>query len=730
MNFSFGNKPVGAAPPAFGAPNITVPASIPGSVPANNTGFTFGATTTANKPATGMFGSDASKPGGFSFTSPTANPTTPSIFGASPAAPNFSFGSPQTTQSQMFGGGITSTAQPTTGFGFGAQPAQSTAAFSGFGSPSAIATTAVGITPATTGLSFGAKPANAWPSFGATPPASSAINFGATSVAPATTATALGQNFSFAGNNPLQQAPTAAPTASFGFGQSTAAPPSNPATTGFGFGQVSSPPAIGLGLGMTAAKPALSFGASPNVTVAPNVTLNPVGNPPSLGFGLPTSASPMFSFGGATGVASTAATITTAPAPAPAPAPSFGFSTPATSAVPTFGKPVATAAPTTGFNFNTSQPAVQPPQTTALSFGTGGPPAFGSIPASTPGANVAQIPVAKPTVGTSFANVIPQTKPADFSFGGSTIVAPAATTAATATLSTPGFTGFQLPAPPVPATTQSIALAVSNAPTSIAQPLTLTSLGTLPPPSSTTTPGSLAIPSVSSSLARAGFQLTAASSAATTSANTGSLTLTTSASSAPTQPTPVTSMNFGQLEDTINKWSLELEEQEKVFINQATQVNAWDKLLIANGEKIVTLNEALQGVRTEQQGLDHELDFVLGQQRELEELLVPLEKELSNVVITDPEREQTYRLTDTIDTQLKQMSEDLKEIIEHLNESNRREDNNDPIVQIGRILNAHMSSMQWIDSSIAQISNKLDQLSNMHNMLKRHNKRSFKLTYK
>lgn len=53
-----------------------------------------------------------------------------------------------------------------------------------------------------------------------------------------------------------------------------------------------------------------------------------------------------------------------------------------------------------------------------------------------------------------------------------------------------------------------------------------------------------------------------------------------------TQPTPVTSMNFSQLEDAINKWSLELEEQEKVFINQATQVNAWDKLLIANGEKV------------------------------------------------------------------------------------------------------------------------------------------------
>lgn len=58
--------------------------------------------------------------------------------------------------------------------------------------------------------------------------------------------------------------------------------------------------------------------------------------------------------------------------------------------------------------------------------------------------------------------------------------------------------------------------------------------------------------------------------------------------------------------------------------------------------QIVALNESLQSVRTEQQSLDHELDFVSGQQRELEELLVPLERELSNVIITDPEREQTY----------------------------------------------------------------------------------------
>lgn len=74
----------------------------------------------------------------------------------------------------------------------------------------------------------------------------------------------------------------------------------------------------------------------------------------------------------------------------------------------------------------------------------------------------------------------------------------------------------------------------------------------------------------------------------------------------------VGTINFCQLEESINKWTLELEEQEKVFVNQATQVNAWDKLLIANGEKIVTLNQEVERVKQEQQQLEHELDYVVG----------------------------------------------------------------------------------------------------------------------
>ena len=59
-------------------------------------------------------------------------------------------------------------------------------------------------------------------------------------------------------------------------------------------------------------------------------------------------------------------------------------------------------------------------------------------------------------------------------------------------------------------------------------------------------------------------------------------------------------MTYRQMEEAINKWTVELEEQEKVFLNQATQVNAWDRMLFENGDKIVSLNDEVEKVKVEQ----------------------------------------------------------------------------------------------------------------------------------
>ncbi|EDW02308.1 nuclear pore glycoprotein p62 [Drosophila grimshawi] len=178
-------------------------------------------------------------------------------------------------------------------------------------------------------------------------------------------------------------------------------------------------------------------------------------------------------------------------------------------------------------------------------------------------------------------------------------------------------------------------------------------------------------------------------------------------------------LTYNQLEEHINKWTLEFEEQEKVFTEQATQINAWDKLLIGNNQKIIELNDAVQKVKNDQQVLDQELEFIATQHKELEESLLPLEKEFTNLPRVDQERSQTYLMVENLDTQLKQMSEDLKEVIDNLNEANKGQDSTDPIIQIGKILNAHMNSLQWVESQSKDICKKLDDIAKIHETQKR-----------
>lgn len=303
--------------------------------------------------------------------------------------------------------------------------------------------------------------------------------------------------------------------------------------------------------------------------------------------------------------------------------------------------------------------------------------------------------------------------------------APAASSAAAAPIATAATTtassGFGFGAPSVATTTSSTGFsfgstATTGATTASTAASTTTSAPAFPLPTPKTT--SAALPTLGS--------ITTSTTPATGGfANLNTATKTTDSAAAANAP----HLSYNQLEEHINKWTLELEEQEKVFADQATQINAWDKILISNNHKILELNDAVQKVKSDQQTLEQELEFIATQHKELEESIVPLQKEFLKLPQVDVERSQTYLLVENLDTQLKQMSEDLKEIIDNLNEANKGQDSTDPIIQIGKILNAHMSSLQWIESSTTNISNKLDDITKMHESFKRESERSFRSAY-
>lgn len=264
----------------------------------------------------------------------------------------------------------------------------------------------------------------------------------------------------------------------------------------------------------------------------------------------------------------------------------------------------------------------------------------------------------------------------------------------------------------VPSSGISFGVPVSGAPSNT---LNLSGVSTAPGPANTfVAPGSSA-PSLGMSSA----------GAASVAASLTTITATTSSAAASSTP----QLNFCQLEEHINKWTLALEEQEKMFINQATQVNSWDKILILNNNKIVALSDAVQKVKSDQDALEHQLELIATQHSELEECIAPLNQELSKTQHIDVDKVQTYIMAENLDAQLRQMSEDLKEVIEHLNAANKFKDMTDPMVKIGLILNAHMNSLQWIESTVGQVSTKIEDISQMYDSMRRSNERSIRLTY-
>ncbi|KAM8753141.1 nucleoporin-62 C-terminal-like protein [Rhynchonycteris naso] len=181
--------------------------------------------------------------------------------------------------------------------------------------------------------------------------------------------------------------------------------------------------------------------------------------------------------------------------------------------------------------------------------------------------------------------------------------------------------------------------------------------------------------------------------------------------------TPV--MTCYQLDDILSKWNLMLEDKEIHFLYQATHINAWDHALTENDEKITILHGEVEEVKLYQKSLEKELDFVLLQQKELKSLLIPLEESLNDqsgsvyLKYADNECEELYKLAENIDTQLKQMAQDLKDITEQLNIFEKPADTTEPLQQICRILTAHMDSLNWINQNSGLLQSKIEEIAHV-----------------
>ncbi|XP_053130181.1 nucleoporin-62 C-terminal-like protein isoform X1 [Hemicordylus capensis] len=570
--------------------------------------------------------------------------------------------------------------------------------------------------------------------FGGSGATGGGFNFGTPKTAASTAptgfsfSTASGGGFSF--GTPAQNPPSTQPAGLFALATPTT---TTTQMSGFSFGTPATSAPAGNVFTLGGNAPKLTLGST-GTAAAPGIT---------GGFGLGSSG----------GLGGSVPSSTPASQPV---APSgfvFGSTTttqPATTGGFSFGGGGVAQTGTPNFSLGSVGNATQQPTPTGLTFGVA--PAVASTPNTTAAASqpATAFSLGTQSTGSGFGLLV----------SAAAAAAASATSAPTATLSQGPSLSFGSKLGGTAATSTAPATTTVNSLLGLSGPSLFASIASSSAPAaSTATSLSLGTPLTGMAPAvTLGFgskvpgTLTAAAATATTTASTTPVpstgftlnlkplpttgtAATTSSVAATTTVTAPPVMTYVQLESLINKWSLELEDQEKHFLQQATQVNAWDRTLIENGEKITSLHREVEKVKLDQKRLDQELDFILSQQKELEDLLIPLEesvKEQSGTIYlqhADEEREKTYKLAENIDAQLKRMAQDLKDIIEHLNTSGGPADTSDPLQQICKILNAHMDSLQWIDQNSALLQRKVEEVTKVCESRHKEQERSFRITF-
>ncbi|VEL19827.1 unnamed protein product [Protopolystoma xenopodis] len=319
-------------------------------------------------------------------------------------------------------------------------------------------------------------------------------------------------------------------------------------------------------------------------------------------FGLGAQASPQQASNAMSFAFSTNAQSLLATAPAPINSPAAGF-------VATSNKPVVSPAPFTGFGLSAST-------TSSTSQSPIFKPAFAGAPATPQ--NLFPTPSSKDFSLTTAAS--PSTPSLNFSF------APKLSSAV---------------APPIASSPQfSFTLPVSTAPTSTA-PLTSDlgqSRGLQPSTTTADEQHNSKLFSASTSAAVTSFSIPASSAAASLAATIATSTTSdspkstfsfglgtsffqppsTSGSSTPSLLTTVASsvstsgglvqqpkLTYRQLEELVNRWTLELDEQERHFLNEVTRLNQWDQVLISNAEKIAALHDKVEASKAEQTRIEN-----------------------------------------------------------------------------------------------------------------------------
>ncbi|KAL2843491.1 Nsp1-like C-terminal region-domain-containing protein [Aspergillus pseudoustus] len=233
--------------------------------------------------------------------------------------------------------------------------------------------------------------------------------------------------------------------------------------------------------------------------------------------------------------------------------------------------------------------------------------------------------------------------------------------------------------------------------------------------------------SASTSTAATGTTVAGTSTGTTaTATGTGTTTATRApafgASTAGPAPPAQSRLKNKTMDEIITRWANDLSKYQKEFREQAEKVAEWDRMLVENGTKVQKLYGNTVDAERATQEVERQLASVEGQQEELSSWLDRYEREVDEMMSKqvgpgeslqgpDQERERTYKLAEKLSERLDEMGKDLSGMVEEVNSASatlsKTNKADEPISQIVRILNSHLSQLQTIDQGTTELQTKV-----------------------
>ncbi|MCJ1343505.1 FG-nucleoporin nsp1 [Peltigera leucophlebia] len=176
------------------------------------------------------------------------------------------------------------------------------------------------------------------------------------------------------------------------------------------------------------------------------------------------------------------------------------------------------------------------------------------------------------------------------------------------------------------------------------------------------------------------------------------------------------------MDEIITRWASDLAKYQKEFQRQAEQVASWDRMLVENSDKIQKLYGSTLEAERATTEVERQLTAVENDQEELAVWLDHYEKEVNQMMSNqvgqgdslqgpDQERDRTYKLAEKLSGRLEEMGKDLSTMIIEINHASSDLSKNskadDPLSQVVRVLNNHLTQLQQIDQGAAALQAKV-----------------------